>query len=98
MTGLPKDNDTDRSTSPAYVTSAGGPGPFRHGQLPGSIGVLQVPDNHMPIGIASEIGRTDHGLAVWGLCVHVANAPGRLISANGVRIAALSASPTSWCD
>jgi len=33
----------------------------------------------MPIGIASVIGRTEGGLAVWGLCVHGADVPGRWV-------------------
>jgi hypothetical protein len=33
----------------------------------------------MPIGIASEIGRTEGGLAVWGLHVHGADVPGRWV-------------------
>src|SRR5438067_1088027 len=33
----------------------------------------------MPIGIASEIGRTEGGLAVWGPRVHGADVPGRWV-------------------
>jgi len=49
------------------------------GQLPGWIGVLEAPDRPMPIGIASAIGRTEDGLAVWGLRVHGAEVPGRWV-------------------
>jgi len=33
----------------------------------------------MAVGIASSIGRTDGSLAVWGLCDHGANVPGRWV-------------------
>jgi hypothetical protein len=33
----------------------------------------------MPIGIASQIGRTEGGLAVWGLNVECADVPGRWV-------------------
>jgi hypothetical protein len=46
---------------------------------PRSIGILESPDKFMPIGMASQIGRTDRGLAVWGLRVHTADAPGRWV-------------------
>jgi hypothetical protein len=48
----------------AYFTNASSPGPVRYGQLPGSIVVLEALDKPMPIGIASEIGWTEGGLAV----------------------------------
>ena len=60
-----------------YFTNASGPGPVRSGRLPGSIGVLEALDKPMPIGIASELGRTEGGLAVWGLNVQGADVPGR---------------------
>jgi hypothetical protein len=60
----------------AYFTNASGPGPVRYGQLPGSIGVVEALDKPMPIGMASAIGWTDGGLAVWRLKVHDADIPG----------------------
>jgi hypothetical protein len=33
----------------------------------------------MPIGMASEIGRSEGGLAVWVLAVQGANVPGRWV-------------------
>jgi hypothetical protein len=60
-----------------YFTNASGPGPVRYGQLPGSIGVLEAPDKSMPIGMVPAIGRTEGGLAVWGLNVDGADVPGR---------------------
>ena len=62
-----------------YFTNISGPGPVRYGQLPGSIGVLEAPDKPMPIGMASAIGRTEGGLAVWVLTVHGADVPGRWV-------------------
>jgi hypothetical protein len=41
--------------------------------------VLQARENHLPIGIAWEIGRTEGSLAVWGLRVHGADVPGRWV-------------------
>ncbi|MFI5460665.1 MAG: hypothetical protein ACHRXM_35060 [Isosphaerales bacterium] len=49
------------------------------GQLPGWIGVLAALDKPMPIGMASAIGRTEGGLAVWSLCVHGADVSGRWV-------------------
>jgi hypothetical protein len=62
-----------------YFTNASGPGPVRYGRLPGSIGILEALDKPMPIGIASEIGRTERGLAVWQLAIDGADVPGRWI-------------------
>ena len=58
-------------------------GPVCYGQLPGSIGVLEALDKPMRIGIASEIGRTEGGLAVWGLNVDGAAVPGRWVIIDG---------------
>jgi hypothetical protein len=60
----------------AHITVAGA---VRHGQLPGSIGVLEAPDQPMPIGMAFEVGWTDGGLALWRLTVHGANVPGHWV-------------------
>jgi hypothetical protein len=64
---------------PAYFTNIGIAGPVRSGQLPGSIGVLESLDKPMPIEIASEVGRTERGLAVWSLRVRGADVPGRWV-------------------
>ena len=64
-------------------TNASGPGPVRVGQLPGSIGVLEALDKPMPIGMASQIGRTEDGLAVWSLNVDGADVPGRGVIIDG---------------
>jgi hypothetical protein len=69
--------------SAAYFTNASSSGRVRCGQLPGSIGVLEALDKPMPIGIASEIGRTEGGLAVWKPNVHGADVPGRWVIIDG---------------
>jgi hypothetical protein len=79
MTDHSNDREPAPATSPAYFTNASGPGAVRYGQLPGSIGVLESLDKPMPIGIASAIGRTEGGLAVWGLRVHGADVPGQWV-------------------
>ncbi|MFI5458518.1 MAG: hypothetical protein ACHRXM_24055 [Isosphaerales bacterium] len=48
-----------------------------------SIAVLEALDKPMPIGIASAIGRTEGGLAVWSLRVHGADLPGRWVIVDG---------------
>jgi hypothetical protein len=45
-------------------------GPLRYrDRPPGSIGVLESPTNHMPIGMASCRGWDDQGRAVWTLTI-----------------------------
>ena len=58
----------------AHVTASA---PVRYGQFPFAIGVLEAPDKFMPIGMASESGRTEDGLALWRLTAHGADLPGR---------------------
>jgi hypothetical protein len=60
----------------AHIRAAG---PVRYGQLPGSIGVLEAPDQPMPIGMAICTGWNPDGLAVWPLTVHGAEVPGRWV-------------------
>jgi hypothetical protein len=60
-----------------YLVHISAAGSIRYGQLPGSIGVLEALDQSMPIGIASAIGRTRGGPAVWGRNVHGAAVRGR---------------------
>jgi hypothetical protein len=47
--------------------------------LPSSIGVLEAADKSMPIGMASEIGWTDGGLAVWTLGIYGTAIQGRWV-------------------
>jgi hypothetical protein len=54
-------------------------GPIRRGVVPGSIGVLEVPDNFMPIGQASCFRWDDAGLAVWRLNIGGHDLPGEWI-------------------
>jgi hypothetical protein len=60
----------------AHITAAG---PIRYGQILGSIGVLEAPDQPMPIGMANCAGWNPDGLATWKLTVHGADVPGRWI-------------------
>ena len=67
---------------PAYSTNFGGAA-LRYGAaLPGAIGVLESPDNHMPIGMVSPIGWTAEGLVVFRLQVYKADLPGRWVCLN----------------
>jgi hypothetical protein len=47
-----------------YYTDAFGKGPVKHRDVICSIGVLESPDNHMPIGVANCVERDENGLAV----------------------------------
>jgi hypothetical protein len=44
-------------------------GPVKYRSVPSSIGVLEAPDNHMPIGQAMCLAWDAQGLAVWELIV-----------------------------
>jgi hypothetical protein len=48
-----------------YFTNVSDSGPIHHGRLPVSIGALKTQGKPMPIGMASTIGRTEAGLALW---------------------------------
>jgi hypothetical protein len=54
-------------------------GPIRYRQAPDSIGVLEAPDEPMPVGLAFEAVWTEGGLATWRLTVHGADVPGRWV-------------------
>jgi hypothetical protein len=54
-------------------------GPVLHQSVPSAIGVLEAPDNHMPIGKAMCRTWDEQGLAVWTLTVHGKELPGRFI-------------------
>ena len=54
-----------------YYCNAGPPkGPLLYRDVPGVLGVLEVPDQPMPIGTAFCIGKTAAGVALWELIVH----------------------------
>jgi len=55
--------------SQAYFASISASGPIRYNQYPFAIGVLEAPDNFMPIGKALQIGPTEGGLAIWRLTI-----------------------------
>jgi hypothetical protein len=65
----------------AYYSNFGG-AVIRHGEDPDVLGVLEAPDNHMPIGIAFQAGGTAEGLALFRLQVHKADLPGRWVCLN----------------
>jgi hypothetical protein len=48
-------------------------------RLPRKIGVTASLHDPAPIGVASRIGRTEEGLAVWRLRVRGADLPGRWV-------------------
>ena len=80
MTSEPRKRPSDLIVGDMeFFTNVGIAGAVHFGQLPGSIGVLESPDNRMPIGMASEVGRTERGLAEWRLRVHGADVPGRWV-------------------
>jgi hypothetical protein len=55
-------------------------GPVKYRGLPAcSIGVLESPTNHMPIGEASCRGWDEQGRAVWTLAVHGKELAGRWV-------------------
>ena len=62
-----------------YYTDHFGKGPVKYNDVIGSIGVLESPDNHMPIGIADCRTWDERGIAVWELTVKGEKLPGRWI-------------------
>ena len=64
------------STYFAHVSAAD---PIRYGQVPGSIGVLEVLDKFMPIGEASCRTHDENGLAIWTLRIGKEEIPGRWV-------------------
>ncbi len=65
--------------SNSYFAHISEKGPAKYGLTPGSIGVLESPDNHMPIGEASCRTWNEKGLAVWTLRVGKEQIPGRWV-------------------
>jgi hypothetical protein len=77
-----------------YYSNASRAPRVKPGDIPGSIGVTPSPDDHMPIGIASEAGRigghdweADRSLgpkdAVWRLVVGKEEVEGRFALRSG---------------
>ncbi len=54
-------------------------GPIRYGTVPGSIGVLDAPDQPMPIGEATCRAHDKNGMAVWTLRIGKQEIPGHWI-------------------
>lgn len=52
-----------------YYTSVTNKGTMRYRDVPGSIGVMEAPDNPMPIGVAHCRGPDASGLAEFRLIV-----------------------------
>jgi hypothetical protein len=63
----------------AHVTAAG---TIRYRQVPGSIGVLEAPDQSMPIGMGSEGGWDGDGLLVWRLRIWGAEVQGQRVDSH----------------
>jgi hypothetical protein len=68
---------------PFYANAGPARGPLRHGEVPGSIGVLEAPDNPMPVGRALCVGWDSAGRAVGMLTVHGDELPGRWLIIDG---------------
>jgi len=66
-----------------YFTNIDRTGGVRCDRLPDSIGVIEAPRDQAPIGMASRIGQTVEGLAVWHLRVRGAEVPGRWVVLGG---------------
>ena len=54
-------------------------GPLKYRDVPGSMGVLESPDNFMPIRQASCKTWDENGLAVWTLTIGGQPIPGRWV-------------------
>jgi hypothetical protein len=52
-------------------------GTIEYGECPDVLGVLEAPDNPMPIGMAFQPGRTAEGLALFRLVIGGEKIPGR---------------------
>ncbi len=64
---------------PRYFAHISQDGPIRYDVPPGSIGVLESPDNPMPIGEAHCVTWNENGLAVWTLRIGKEHLAGRWI-------------------
>jgi hypothetical protein len=66
-----------------YFTSISTKGKVRYGKFPFAISVLDSPENHIPIGMASSVTATDGGLAIWRLTVRHVQVPDRFVVIDG---------------
>jgi hypothetical protein len=60
----------------AKIKTTGGVG---YDRMPNKIGVIASLHDRAPIGVASRIGRTAEGFALWRLRVRGADVPGRWV-------------------
>jgi hypothetical protein len=56
---------------------------IRWGQSPFLIGVFGSPNDHMPIGVAREIGGSDTNTPAWSIRVRGVAVPGRFVVVDG---------------
>ena len=64
-----------------YFTNAGPErGPLRYDAVPGAIGVLEVLDRPIGIGLALRVGVDATGSALWELVIDDALVPGRWVA------------------
>ena len=68
--------------TPRYFAQLDAPGPVRHGQIKGAIGVLESLDDPRPVGKAHESSSFDDGQAAWSLIVRGTAVPGRFVISN----------------
>ncbi len=64
---------------PQYFAHISHKDKIRYGEVPGSIGILESPDQFMPIGEASCRTHDENGLAVWTLRIGKEEIPGRWV-------------------
>ena len=62
-----------------YFSNISQRGPVKYRDVPGSIGVLEARDTHMPIGEAHCKKWDENGLAVWVLSIGSQRIEGRWI-------------------
>jgi hypothetical protein len=73
--------------TPAYFADLRVSGPILFGVASSMVRVLERQNDLWPIGIASEIGSSAHGLAVWSLYVRSEYIPGNWIIVDGQFVA-----------
>ena len=56
---------------------------IRWGQSPLLVGVLESPKDHIPIGIAREIGSGETNTPVWSITIRGVTMPGRFVIIDG---------------